>query len=132
MPRATDPDSALAEASPRDALILGLLHGPAELLPISSSGHLTLIPWLTGMPYASLPSERRKTIEIALHAGTAAALALAPPPSPIAMPGRGRSALMATATLAPTAVAGFLARGFVRTRLGTPATVAGGPPPKPR
>ncbi len=126
MHQATDPEEAPPGASLRDSLLLGLMHGPAELLPISSSGHLTLIPWLTGMPYASLPSERRKTIEIALHAGTAAALALAPPPSTIEMPGRGRSAVMATATLAPTAAAGFLARGFVRTRLGTPGTVAAG------
>jgi undecaprenyl-diphosphatase len=34
------------------ALALGLLHGPAELLPVSSSAHTTLIPWLVGWPYA--------------------------------------------------------------------------------
>ena len=28
------------------AIALGALHGPAELLPISSSGHVALIPWL--------------------------------------------------------------------------------------
>src|SRR3989442_1603927 len=31
-----------------EAVALGLLHGPAELLPISSSGHVTLVPWLAG------------------------------------------------------------------------------------
>jgi undecaprenyl-diphosphatase len=30
------------------AVALGLLHGPAELLPISSSGHVSLVPWLLG------------------------------------------------------------------------------------
>ena len=33
------------------ALALGALHGPAELLPISSSGHVTLIPWLLSWDY---------------------------------------------------------------------------------
>ncbi|NDH64765.1 MAG: undecaprenyl-diphosphate phosphatase [Alphaproteobacteria bacterium] len=38
----------------RHALALGLMHGPAELLPISSSGHTTLVPWLLGWPYPEL------------------------------------------------------------------------------
>ena len=28
------------------ALALGALHGPAELMPVSSSAHTTLVPWL--------------------------------------------------------------------------------------
>src|ERR1700746_2467394 len=56
------------------ALTLGALHGPAELLPISSSGHVTVIPWLLGWDYHRLDSELRKAFEVALHAGTAAAL----------------------------------------------------------
>ena len=58
-------------------MALGLLHGPAELLPISSSGHIALVPWLAGWPYADLDPELRKTFEVALHAGTAAALLIA-------------------------------------------------------
>ena len=58
----------------RHAVALGALHGPAELLPISSSGHVTLVPWLAGWPYPELDPELRKAFEIALHAGTAAAL----------------------------------------------------------
>src|SRR5438045_7490301 len=61
----------------RHALALGVLHGPAELLPISSSGHTELVPWLLGWPYAELDGELRKAFEVALHAGTAAALLLA-------------------------------------------------------
>jgi undecaprenyl pyrophosphate phosphatase UppP len=53
---------------------LGLAHGPTELLPISSSAHTTLIPWLAGWPYVELDPELRKSFEVALHAGTAAAL----------------------------------------------------------
>src|SRR5579862_10050688 len=56
------------------ALALGALHGPAELLPISSSGHIALIPWLLSWRYGELDDELRKSFEVALHAGTAAAL----------------------------------------------------------
>ena len=61
-----------ADALPlRHALALGLLHGPAELLPVSSSGHTTLVPWLLGWPYPELDPELRKAFEVGLHAGTA-------------------------------------------------------------
>jgi undecaprenyl-diphosphatase len=52
------------------ACVLGLLQGLAEFLPISSSGHLALAPWLFGWPDPGL------TFDIALHAGTLLALAL--------------------------------------------------------
>src|SRR5437764_11704730 len=63
-------------AAPRltQALALGALHGPAELLPISSSGHVAVVPWLLGWDYDRLDPELRKSFEVALHAGTAAAL----------------------------------------------------------
>ena len=35
-----------------EALALGLLHGPAELLPVSSSGHVAAVPWLLGWEVA--------------------------------------------------------------------------------
>jgi undecaprenyl-diphosphatase len=63
-----------ARLSLRHALALGLAHGPTELLPISSSAHTILIPFLAGWPYAELDPELRKSFEVALHAGTAAAL----------------------------------------------------------
>ena len=50
------------------------MHGPAELLPISSSGHIALIPWLLRWDYDQLDDELRKSFEVAVHAGTAAAL----------------------------------------------------------
>src|SRR3954467_6090263 len=62
------------ELRTRDAIVLGLLHGPAELLPVSSSGHVAVVPWLLGWPYSGLDGELRKAFEVALHAGTAAAL----------------------------------------------------------
>ena len=60
-----------------EALCLGALHGPAELLPISSSAHVELVPWLLGWEYAELDPELRKAFEVAVHAGTAAALLIA-------------------------------------------------------
>src|SRR6187455_438681 len=60
----------------RHAIALGALHGPAELLPVSSSAHVTLIPWLLGWPYPDLDPELRKAFEVVLLAG-AAAMAIA-------------------------------------------------------
>ncbi|MEZ0292453.1 MAG: undecaprenyl-diphosphate phosphatase, partial [Solirubrobacteraceae bacterium] len=79
----------------REALALGLLHGPAELLPVSSSGHATAIPWLLGWEVAGWDGTRRKELEVALHAGTVAALLIA------ARPPRPRPALVAAAMLPP-------------------------------
>jgi len=56
------------------ALALGIVQGPAELLPVSSSAHTTLVPWLLGWSYPELDPELRKAFEVALHAGAAAAL----------------------------------------------------------
>lgn len=55
---------------PLHAAILGALQGLTEVLPISSSGHLILIPWLLHWPESGL------TFDVALHLGTLLALAL--------------------------------------------------------
>ncbi|MFY9487470.1 MAG: undecaprenyl-diphosphate phosphatase [Solirubrobacterales bacterium] len=59
-----------------EALAYGLLQGPTELLPVSSSGHLVIAPWVIGSDYTSLDPELRKSFEVALHVGTAAALVI--------------------------------------------------------
>jgi undecaprenyl-diphosphatase len=56
------------------AIALGAVQGPAELLPVSSSGHLVLLPAMFGWRYQELDPEIRKSFEVALHAGGAAAL----------------------------------------------------------
>ena len=40
--------------APSQAVVLGALQGPAELLPVSSSGHLVLVPELLGWSYREL------------------------------------------------------------------------------
>jgi undecaprenyl-diphosphatase len=67
-------DGRVERLPTRHAIALGALQGPAELLPVSSSGHLVVVPNLLGWPYAELDPELRKSFEVALHAGTAAAL----------------------------------------------------------
>ncbi|MGA9371185.1 MAG: undecaprenyl-diphosphate phosphatase, partial [Solirubrobacterales bacterium] len=56
------------------AIVLGAVQGPTELLPVSSSAHLTLIPWLAGWDADGRDPELQKSFEVALHAGAAAAL----------------------------------------------------------
>jgi undecaprenyl-diphosphatase len=58
----------------RRAIALGLVQGPAELLPVSSSAHIVLLPWLAGWDWEEVDPELRKSLEVALHCGAAVAL----------------------------------------------------------
>ena len=51
------------------AVILGIVQGLTELLPISSSAHLKLIPWMFNW---NVP----ESFDIALHLGTLFAITL--------------------------------------------------------
>ncbi|HMW44761.1 MAG TPA: undecaprenyl-diphosphate phosphatase [Solirubrobacterales bacterium] len=55
-------------------MVLGLVQGPAELLPISSSAHLAMLPGLLRWDPDELDPELRKSFEVALHGGAALAL----------------------------------------------------------
>ena len=121
--------TADARALPlRHALALGALHGPAELLPVSSSAHTTLVPWLLGWPYEQLDGELRKAFEVALHAGTAAALLIGLR-AEVTDAARGldrRRVVLIAGSFVPPAIAGLALERPIEQRLGTPASIAWG------
>ena len=53
---------------PIQALVLGLVQGLTEFIPVSSSAHLIIVPWLLGWPDPGL------AFDAALHLGTLAAV----------------------------------------------------------
>lgn len=55
-----------------EAIILGIVQGFSEFLPISSSGHLLLVPWLFG--WEALDPSDKKAFDVALHIGTLVAV----------------------------------------------------------
>ena len=65
-----DPD---ALTNPQ-ALVLGLVQGFTELLPISSSGHLILVPWAADWTYLKENDRFNQTFDVALHLGTLVAV----------------------------------------------------------
>jgi undecaprenyl-diphosphatase len=112
----------------REALVLGAVQGPTELLPVSSSAHIALLAGRLGSLDEDPDSRLRDSLEVALHAGAALALLLA-----------GRRELAATArelngshlatgalALAPAALAGYLLERLPDRRPSSPRTIAAG------
>jgi undecaprenyl-diphosphatase len=119
--------------TPGQALALGVLQGLGEFLPISSSGHLIVMPWLMGWPIQSL------AFDLALHLGTLAAVLYAflgdwvrivksaldglRAGRPLEAWGGRLLALLAVASI-PAAVFGLLLEDWAETTFRSPVLVA--------
>jgi undecaprenyl-diphosphatase len=120
------------------AAALGLTQGVSEFLPISSSGHLILVPWAAGWRDVYCAKEGNKLFDVALHLGTFAGAALylrrdlaalvrAWFASVAARSVRGpqqRLAWFLVLSAIPAAVTGALLEGVITERLGQPWQIA--------
>ena len=122
------------------AIILGLVQGLSEFLPISSSGHLLLVPWLFGWHDFDSNSVE-KAFDVALHLGTLAAAVSyfrhdivvyvregtrlvvhrERPSTP-----EGRLAWLLVLSCVPAAIAGALFESTIDDKLGKPWLIAVG------
>ncbi len=112
----------------RRAVALGIVQGPAELLPVSSSAHIVLVPWLAGWNWEAVDPEVRKSFEVALHAGAAAALLIGQR-RVIAEELRHfdlRRGVALALSFAPAALVGYTLERPIEQRLGGPKATAGG------
>ncbi|HEU4736528.1 MAG TPA: undecaprenyl-diphosphate phosphatase [Solirubrobacterales bacterium] len=110
------------------ALALGVVQGPAELLPVSSSAHIVLVPWLAGWDWEAIDPEVRKSFEVALHAGAAAALIVGQRRL-IGEELRAfdlRGAVVLVLSFLPAAVVGYKLERPIERRLGGPRATAYG------
>jgi len=120
------------------AIILGLVQGLSEFLPISSSGHLVLVPWLFGWNDFGSPAIE-KAFDTALHLGTLLAVLfylrqelvgyvregvrviIAPKRADMQM---GRRAWLFVASAIPAGIAGAIGEQWVTDKLGSPVMIA--------
>lgn len=108
------------------ALVLGIVQGPTELLPVSSSAHIVLVPWLAGWDWDGLDPEVRKSFEVALHGGAAAALLIGQRGTILEELRNfdGRHALTLGLSFLPAAAVGYFFERPIEERLGGPKATA--------
>ena len=110
------------------ALALGIVQGPAELLPVSSSAHIVLVPWLAGWEWERIDPEVRKSFEVALHGGAALALLIGQRRMILAelRSFDGHRALLLGLSFLPAALVGYTLERPIEQRLGGPKATAVG------
>ena len=120
------------------ALVLGIVQGATELLPVSSSGHLILVPWAAGWQYLQDHPDFNKTFDVALHLGTLVAVVIYFRNDVVRLIGAWFGSLrrrrietddervawyVAVATV-PAAIAGAAGESFIEDHLGNPWQIA--------
>lgn len=116
---------------PLQAVVLALVQGLTEILPISSSGHLILVPWLFGW------TDQGLAFDVAVHVGTLAAViayfrgdvvvywnAFWRSIARRALDAEGKVAWALAIGTVPAAIAGLLLEDLVAGALRSPTTVA--------
>ncbi len=115
------------------AFVMGALQGVTEFLPVSSSAHLILLPWLFGWQDPLLNS---LTFDVALHVGTLVAvvayfwsdwMALLKAVPQLAHPQQSQPAMMVWAVIIatiPAAIAGILFQDPIEAYLRSPLQIA--------
>jgi len=121
-----------------EALLLGIVQGLTEFLPISSSGHLILVPWAQQYHFLEHHESFNKTFDVALHAGTLVAvlgyfrveivrllrgLWQSLRARTIEGPDQRLAWAIVVATI-PAVIAGGLGEGFIEDHLGEPWQIA--------
>jgi len=121
-----------------EALLLGIVQGLTEFLPISSSGHLILVPWLQDYTFLINHPHFNKTFDVALHAGTLVAAIVyfrhevvqlvrsfiaAVRARAIESPDQRLAVAIAVGTV-PAVIAGGIAASFIEDHLGEPWMIA--------
>lgn len=118
------------------AIILGLVQGLTEFLPVSSSGHLILVPWMFG--WDTLDPSTAKAFDVSLHIGTLVAVvayfrkdlavyvshgirAVVKRKEPITP--EGRLAWLLALSTVPAAAVGALLESWIDETLGTPTII---------
>lgn len=120
------------------AIVLGLVQGLTEFLPISSSGHLILVPWLLDIQYLKDHPDFNKTFDVALHLGTLIGVvayfrvevvelvrgAFTLLRTRVADTPRERLTLAIVVGTIPAVIVGGLGESFIQDRLGEPWQIA--------
>jgi undecaprenyl-diphosphatase len=127
-----------AKLSNWQAFVLGVVQGATELLPVSSSGHLILVPWLFEWTYLEENDAFNQTFDVALHLGTCVAVGAYFWRDAVELlaawvvtlrrrrvsTGTERIAWVVLVATIPAALAGFLLEDVIATNLGEPWQIA--------